>query len=124
MHTLSVVVLSSCFFFRALQIGRTETAINNLNPVFGVKFVIDYHFEEIQKMKFALFDQDKPSLQLYEHDFLGEFTCNLGVVSFHWSSKSTLAHNLVGKTLHSLVRRIMLLPRLHFCEPVQSHSGS
>ncbi|MBN3285758.1 CPNE2 protein, partial [Polyodon spathula] len=62
------------------EISRTETAINNLNPVFGVKFVIDYHFEEIQKLKFALFDQDKPSLQLYEHDFLGEFTCTLGVV--------------------------------------------
>uniref|UniRef100_A0A8C4X6T0 Copine-3 n=1 Tax=Erpetoichthys calabaricus TaxID=27687 RepID=A0A8C4X6T0_ERPCA len=64
-----------------VEIGRTETAINNLNPVFGRKFVIDYHFEEIQKLKFALFDQDKSSTQLYEHDFLGEFTCTLGVVS-------------------------------------------
>uniref|UniRef100_A0A8C4S0V0 Copine-2 n=1 Tax=Erpetoichthys calabaricus TaxID=27687 RepID=A0A8C4S0V0_ERPCA len=63
-----------------VEIGRTETAINNLNPVFGRKFVIDYHFEEIQKLKFALFDQDKSSTQLYEHDFLGEFTCTLGVV--------------------------------------------
>ncbi|MBN3292527.1 CPNE2 protein, partial [Polypterus senegalus] len=63
-----------------VEIGRTETAINNLNPVFGRKFVIDYHFEEIQKLKFALFDQDKSSSQLYEHDFLGEFTCTLGVV--------------------------------------------
>uniref|UniRef100_W5MM22 Copine-2 n=1 Tax=Lepisosteus oculatus TaxID=7918 RepID=W5MM22_LEPOC len=62
------------------EIGRTETAVNNLNPVFGVKFVIDYHFEEIQKLKFALFDQDKSSTQLYEHDFLGEFTCTLGVI--------------------------------------------
>ncbi|MGH0144725.1 UNVERIFIED_CONTAM: hypothetical protein FKN15_011409 [Acipenser sinensis] len=68
--------LLSCLY----HISRTETAINNLNPVFGVKFVIDYHFEEIQKLKFTLFDQDKPSLQLYEHDFLGEFTCNLGVI--------------------------------------------
>ncbi|MBN3321041.1 NLRC5 protein, partial [Atractosteus spatula] len=63
-----------------VKIGRTETAVNNLNPVFGVKFVIDYHFEEIQKLKFALFDQDKSSTQLYEHDFLGEFTCTLGVI--------------------------------------------
>ncbi|MGH0165223.1 UNVERIFIED_CONTAM: hypothetical protein FKN15_048474 [Acipenser sinensis] len=74
-HDISTTL---CYAFP--MIGRTETAINNLNPVFGVKFVIDYHFEEIQKMKFALFDQDKPSLQLYEHDFLGEFTCNLGVI--------------------------------------------
>ncbi|XP_078256416.1 copine-2 [Rhinoraja longicauda] len=62
------------------EIGRTETAVNNLNPVFAKKFVVDYHFEEVQKLKFALFDQDKSSKQLYEHDFLGEFTCTLGVI--------------------------------------------
>ena len=54
--------------------------MNNLNPVFGVKFQVDYHFEQVQKLKFALFDEDKCSSQLYEHDFLGEFTCTLGVV--------------------------------------------
>ncbi|XP_062922815.1 copine-2 isoform X3 [Mobula hypostoma] len=62
------------------EIGRTETAVNNLNPVFAKKFVVDYHFEEVQKLKFALFDQDKSSKQLYEHDFLGEFSCTLGVI--------------------------------------------
>ncbi|GCB65390.1 hypothetical protein scyTo_0011866 [Scyliorhinus torazame] len=54
--------------------------MNNLNPVFAKKFVVDYHFEEVQKLKFALFDQDKSSKQLYEHDFLGEFSCTLGVI--------------------------------------------
>ncbi|XP_067853882.1 copine-2 isoform X2 [Heptranchias perlo] len=54
--------------------------MNNLNPVFAKKFVIDYHFEKVQKLKFALFDQDKSSKQLYEHDFLGEFSCTLGVI--------------------------------------------
>ncbi|KAL4657035.1 copine-2-like [Arapaima gigas] len=63
-----------------VEIGRTETAINNLNPVFGEKFQVDYHFEEVQKLKFAMFDEDKCSTQLYEHDFLGEFTCTLGVI--------------------------------------------
>uniref|UniRef100_A0A6Q2WYN4 Copine-2 n=1 Tax=Esox lucius TaxID=8010 RepID=A0A6Q2WYN4_ESOLU len=63
-----------------VEIGRTETAVNNLNPVFGVKFKVDYHFEEIQRLKFALFDEDKCSSQLYEHDFLGEFICTLGVI--------------------------------------------
>ncbi|XP_072135563.1 copine-2 isoform X2 [Mobula birostris] len=62
------------------EIGRTETAVNNLNPVFAKKFVVDYHFEEVQKLKFALFDQDKSSKQLYEHDFLGEFSCTLGAI--------------------------------------------
>uniref|UniRef100_A0AAY4DPX1 Copine-2 n=1 Tax=Denticeps clupeoides TaxID=299321 RepID=A0AAY4DPX1_9TELE len=63
-----------------VELGRTETAVNNLNPVFGVKFQVDYHFEEVQKLKFAMFDEDKCSTQLYEHDFLGEFTCTLGVI--------------------------------------------
>nr|XP_023675552.1 copine-2-like isoform X3 [Paramormyrops kingsleyae] len=63
-----------------VEIGRTETVLNNLNPVFGVKFQVDYHFEEIQKLKFAMFDEDKCSNQLYEHDFLGDFTCTLGVI--------------------------------------------
>uniref|UniRef100_A0A8C8CU43 Copine-2 n=1 Tax=Oncorhynchus tshawytscha TaxID=74940 RepID=A0A8C8CU43_ONCTS len=63
-----------------VEIGRTETAVNNLNPVFGVKFKVDYHFEEVQKFKFALFDEDKCSSQLYEHDFLGEYICTLGVI--------------------------------------------
>uniref|UniRef100_W5K808 Copine-2 n=1 Tax=Astyanax mexicanus TaxID=7994 RepID=W5K808_ASTMX len=63
-----------------VELGRTETAVNNLNPVFGDKFQVDYHFEEVQKLKFALFDEDKCSSQLYEHDFLGEFVCTLGVI--------------------------------------------
>ncbi|KAF7225033.1 copine 2 [Nothobranchius furzeri] len=63
-----------------VELGRTETAVNNLNPVFGVKFHVDYHFEEIQKLRFAMFDEDKCATQLYEHDFLGEFICTLGVI--------------------------------------------
>uniref|UniRef100_A0A671S250 Copine-3 n=1 Tax=Sinocyclocheilus anshuiensis TaxID=1608454 RepID=A0A671S250_9TELE len=58
-----------------------KTAVNNLNPVFGVKFQVDYHFEEVQKLKFAMFDEDKCSSQLYEHDFLGEFTSLCIIVS-------------------------------------------
>ncbi|KAK1785412.1 hypothetical protein P4O66_018256, partial [Electrophorus voltai] len=65
---------------RVKHLSRTETAVNNLNPVFGVKFQVDYHFEEVQKLKFAVFDEDKCSSQLYEHDFLGEFICTLGVI--------------------------------------------
>ncbi|XP_023603197.1 copine-2 isoform X2 [Myotis lucifugus] len=65
---------------RWIEYDRTETAINNLNPAFSKKFVLDYHFEEVQKLKFALFDQDKSSTQLDEHDFLGQFSCNLGVI--------------------------------------------
>lgn len=76
----------------SLQLDRTETAVNNLNPAFAKKFIVDYHFEEVQKLKFALFDQDKSSTQLYEHDFLGEFSCTLGTVSLRSCSKGTPKH--------------------------------
>ncbi|XP_044778049.1 copine-2 isoform X3 [Neomonachus schauinslandi] len=65
---------------RWIEYDRTETAVNNLNPAFSKKFVLDYHFEEVQKLKFALFDQDKSSTQLEEHDFLGQFSCSLGTI--------------------------------------------
>ncbi|XP_030907589.2 copine-2 isoform X3 [Melopsittacus undulatus] len=76
-----------------VEVDRTETAVNNLNPAFAKKFIIDYHFEEVQKLKFALFDQDKSSMQLYEHDFLGEFSCTLGVIV---SSKKITRTLLLG----------------------------
>lgn len=75
MTTLPLATVSLC------QYDRTETAVNNLNPAFSKKFVLEYHFEEVQKLKFALFDQDKSSAQLEEHDFLGQFACSLGTVS-------------------------------------------
>ncbi|XP_052651751.1 copine-2 isoform X5 [Harpia harpyja] len=76
-----------------VPLDRTETAVNNLNPAFAKKFIIDYHFEEVQKLKFALFDQDKSSMQLYEHDFLGEFSCTLGMIV---SSKKITRTLLLG----------------------------
>uniref|UniRef100_A0A8C9UB09 Copine-2 n=1 Tax=Serinus canaria TaxID=9135 RepID=A0A8C9UB09_SERCA len=76
-----------------VELDRTETAVNNLNPAFAKKFIIDYHFEEVQKLKFALFDQDKSSTQLYEHDFLGEFSCTLGTIV---SSKKITRTLLLG----------------------------
>ena len=37
-----------------VQFGRTETIQNTLNPDFVRKFVMDYFFEESQKLKFEL----------------------------------------------------------------------
>lgn len=36
------------------EVGRTEVIKNNLNPEFSHKFVVDYRFEESQKLKFEL----------------------------------------------------------------------
>ena len=37
------------------QIGRTEVIWDNLNPDFVKKFVMEYFFEESQKLKFELY---------------------------------------------------------------------
>ena len=38
------------------EIGRTETIWDNLNPEFAKNFVMDYHFEMQQKLKFQVYD--------------------------------------------------------------------
>ncbi len=37
-----------------LQYGRTEIIWNNLSPSWVKKFVMDYYFEEAQKLKFEV----------------------------------------------------------------------
>jgi len=44
---LTVVMIS-------MQFGRTEAIQNTLNPDFVRKFVMDYFFEESQKLKFEV----------------------------------------------------------------------
>ena len=68
--------------FLKFQHGRTEMVLNNLNPKFAKTFVIDYYFEEVQKLKFAVFDIDNATHALEDDDFLGEIECTLGNVSF------------------------------------------
>ena len=63
------------------QQGRTEKILNNLNPNFAKTFTVDYFFEEVQKLKFAVFDIDNETQSLGDDDFLGEVECTLGHVS-------------------------------------------
>lgn len=60
------------------EIGRTEKIIDNLNPEWVRKLVINYSFETIQKLRFEVWDED-PS----KDEFLGEFHTTLAeVVAF------------------------------------------
>ena len=63
------------------QQARTEKILNNLNPSFAKTLVTDYYFEEVQKLKFAVFDIDNETQTLGDDDFLGEVECTLGHVS-------------------------------------------
>ncbi|XP_057379828.1 copine-8-like [Daphnia carinata] len=60
--------------------GRTEQICNTLNPEYTTKIVIGYRFEELQKLKFKIYDIDSKSTALDKHDFLGEAECSLGEI--------------------------------------------
>ncbi|XP_043921715.1 copine-3 [Protopterus annectens] len=60
------------------EVDRTEKIQNCLNPKFNKRFCIDYFFEVVQKLKFAIYDIDNRTYDLSDDDFLGEFECTLG----------------------------------------------
>ncbi|KAG7488281.1 hypothetical protein MATL_G00033500 [Megalops atlanticus] len=62
------------------EFDRTEKVQNCLNPKFAKKFVVDYYFELVQKLKFAVYDIDNNTYDLSDDDFLGELECTLGQI--------------------------------------------
>ncbi|XP_008336573.2 copine-3-like [Cynoglossus semilaevis] len=54
--------------------------LNCLNPKFAKKFVLDYYFEMVQKLKFCVYDIDNNTYDLSDDDFLGELECTLGQI--------------------------------------------
>ena len=61
-----------------VEIGRTETVNDNLNPEFVKKFIISYNFETVQKMRFEVWDVDPDG-----KEFLGQFETTLAdIVAF------------------------------------------
>lgn len=64
-----------------LQVDRTEVVRSSLHPVFSKVFTLDYYFEEVQKLRFEVYDTHGPSsLSCQEDDFLGGMECTLGQV--------------------------------------------
>lgn len=73
------------------EFGRTEMILNCLNPKFSKKFVLDYYFEMVQRLKFCVYDIDNDSHSLEDDDFLGELECTLGqIVSSRQMTRSLL----------------------------------
>lgn len=52
---------------KKIELGRTELITNNLNPKFVKKILVKYHFEQIQRLRFEVFDIDA----IGSNDFLG-----------------------------------------------------
>ena len=70
------------FLYPDFQVGRTERLDNTLNPQFSKAVLVDYFFEELQKLKFFIYDIDSPTGNLKTADFLGELECTLGQVRY------------------------------------------
>ncbi|XP_033754155.1 copine-3-like isoform X2 [Pecten maximus] len=80
------------------ELGRTENIENCHDPKFTKTFVIDYFFEEVQKVKVQVFDIDNKSPQLTDDDFLGEIKCNLATIV----SRNPLVEPLKKKNGHPM----------------------
>ncbi|KAF3817543.1 hypothetical protein GH733_012830 [Mirounga leonina] len=64
-----------------VQVDRTEVVRSSLHPVFSKVFTLDYYFEEVQKLRFEVYDTHGPSsLGCQDDDFLGGMECTLGQV--------------------------------------------
>uniref|UniRef100_A0A7N5P7P8 Copine 7 n=1 Tax=Ailuropoda melanoleuca TaxID=9646 RepID=A0A7N5P7P8_AILME len=64
-----------------VQVDRTEVVRSSLHPVFSKVFTLDYYFEEVQKLRFEVYDTRGPgSLGLQDDDFLGGMECTLGQI--------------------------------------------
>ncbi|XP_070356749.1 copine-7 isoform X2 [Equus asinus] len=62
-----------------VQVDRTEVVRSSLHPVFSKVFTLDYYFEEVQRLRFEVYDTHGPSsLSCQDDDFLGGMECTLG----------------------------------------------
>ncbi|KAJ6650060.1 Copine-8, partial [Pseudolycoriella hygida] len=93
------------------EIGRTERIDDNLNPEWVKKFILNYNFETVQKMKFEVWDVD-PSGE----DFLGHFETTLAdIVSF---SGRQFVGNLSGIPGRSLGQIIIVTEEIASCKQI------
>ena len=60
--------------------GCTEWLKNTLNPQFATTIEMDYFFEEVQELKFSVYNVNDSS-SLEDNDFLGSIECTLSEVS-------------------------------------------
>lgn len=92
------------------QLDRTEVIKSNLHPVFAKVFSLDYYFEEVQKLRFEVYDiHGTHSIGTRDDDFLGGVECTLGQVD---TSLPVTTVGLRAETLGSipLCLRLSLFP--------------
>lgn len=95
-----VLLIDLCLSFK---VGRTEKVQNCLNPKFAKKFLLDYYFEVVQKVKFGVYDIDNATVDLSDDDFLGEFECTLGQVRSLFVSHTSCFGGGVHQLNHAVI---------------------
>lgn len=78
-----------------IEIGRTETIDNTLNPEWQKKFVMDFLFEKRQLLRFDVYDSDSGSKSVDDHEFIGQMECSLGEIVA--TGQKGLTRALVGE---------------------------
>uniref|UniRef100_A0A8C3BN06 Copine 7 n=1 Tax=Cairina moschata TaxID=8855 RepID=A0A8C3BN06_CAIMO len=64
-----------------VEVDRSEVIKSNLNPVFAKIFTVDYYFEEVQKLRFEVYDSHgHAGVGTHDDDFLGGMECTVGQI--------------------------------------------
>ncbi|CAK6981689.1 copine-4 isoform X1 [Scomber scombrus] len=84
-----------------MEVDRTEVIRSCVNPSYSKVFTLDFYFEEVQRLRFELFDINSGYNGLREADFLGSVECTLAqIISQRKLSKALLRPGgTVGKAI-------------------------
>ncbi|KAM9851543.1 copine-4 [Aulostomus maculatus] len=63
-----------------MEVDRTEVIRSCINPTYSKVFTLDFYFEEVQRLRFELYDSNSNHNGLKEADFLGSVECTLGQI--------------------------------------------
>ncbi|KAF3692466.1 Copine-4 [Channa argus] len=79
-----------------MEVDRTEVIRSCVNPTYSKVFTLDYYFEEVQRLRFELYDINSSHNGLREADFLGSVECTLGQCTV-WDWDSNGKHDYIGE---------------------------
>ncbi|KAM6910019.1 copine-4 [Xenentodon cancila] len=84
-----------------MEVDRTEVIRSCVNPTYSKVFTLDFYFEEVQRLRFELYDINSSHNGLREADVLGSVECTLGqIISQRKLSKALLRPGgTVGKAI-------------------------
>ncbi|XP_074539416.1 copine-4 [Halichoeres trimaculatus] len=63
-----------------MEVDRTEVIRSCVNPSYSKVFNLDFYFEEVQRLRFELYDINSSHNGLKTADFLGSVECTLGQI--------------------------------------------